>query len=128
MINGLRVLQSAANDVPSLLLGFSTNTRPAMFLVRQEIFGALDIGNDVSTSRLESFGAGNDSLLDVDRALHLQGFGAFGFVVEIVDGLDCDLLGNGFGGELFGSGLEVEDGESSHEDGQGSCQGFHGDI
>lgn len=72
-VNVLR-LGSASDDLPSLLLGLVANARPAVLLVGHEILSALDIGDDVGSASLEGGSAGLDCPLNVDCALHGQGF------------------------------------------------------
>ena len=72
--------------MPSFLLGFGTDAGPAVFLVRQEILGALDIGHDVRSLCLEGFGAGDDCPFDIDGALDLECGGALGSEVGVVEG------------------------------------------
>ena len=80
-----KVCESASNDVPMFFLGFGTNARPTMFFIGHEIASTLDIGNDVSSSGLEGFGAGDNSSFDVYGAFKFQCFGAFGVQVEVID-------------------------------------------
>lgn len=109
MMDGTR---SAADDVPPLLLGLGTDAWPAVLLVGKQIACALDVGNDVGSSSLESLGAGNDGSLDVDGALDLEGLGAISIIVEIVEGG----LAFEVGEFLFGlERVESEGGEDSDE-------------
>jgi hypothetical protein len=84
-MNGMVIL-SASYDVPSFLFSFCADAWPAVFLVRQQIFGTLDIGNDVGTRSLEGLCAGDHCSLNVDSALDFQGSCALFCAVEVVDG------------------------------------------
>lgn len=67
---------STTDDLPAPLLSLETNARPAVLLVGHEILGALDIGNDVSSSGLEGGSAGLHGPLNIDGALDGQGLWA----------------------------------------------------
>lgn len=68
--------ESAANNVPSFLLGFSTDTGPAVFLISQQILGAFNISDNVGSLAFEGSSTGFDSHCNVSGAFYFQCLGA----------------------------------------------------
>ena len=112
--------RSTSDYVPFLLLRLGTDAWPAMLLISQHVFRALNIRNNINSLCLNGFRAVNNSPLDVDCAFELKFLGASGLVM-VIDENGLWLLCVG--------GLQVVDGDGCE---QGSdCDGvdvLHVDI
>jgi hypothetical protein len=57
--------------VPSFLLGFGADARPAVFLIGKEVLCAFNIGDDACSSGFKGFCAGDDGSFNIDGTLDL---------------------------------------------------------